>query len=58
MAKKTVPNCTLSVATASGVTYSTTSIAGKPQLTFNKGRRTFSFPGPKSRRSMWALGHW
>ena len=45
MAKKTVPNLYDLSGDGFGVTYSTTSIDGKPRLTVNKGRRTFSFSG-------------
>ena len=45
MAKKTAPNLFALSGEGIGVTYSTTSIDGKPRMTVNKGRRTFSFSG-------------
>ena len=45
MAKKTAPNLFELSGDGIGVTYSTTSIDGKPRLTFKKGRKTLSFSG-------------
>ena len=45
MAEKIVPNSYDLQGTGVSINYSTSSIAGKPQLTYKKGRQTLSFSG-------------
>ena len=45
MAPKTAPNLYQLSGTGLAVTYSTTSIDGKPRFTFKKGRQTLNFSG-------------
>src|SRR5262245_26544994 len=45
MAPQTTPNLFTLTADGIAVTYSTTSIDGKPRLTFKKGKQTLDFAG-------------
>lgn len=56
MAQKILPNQYELQGEGVRVSYSTTSISGKPQLSFTKGRKTINFTGDDIRLSDTAIG--